>query len=177
MLICSSTFFFSFLTDCSPHGCAHSLTQNYKHKGYLRINISSFCESSIKHDVLIFSLRTSFHIIATAFERLGVPKGIYFIYLDYWIKLKTTWVTHLVMAVLKYNLGRRVKRVQIRSVVLCSFEQFLHLETAWNNHHGSWMNGFFFKWLLFFSLNLWASFFFFFFFEKLMVTFFTVLWN
>lgn len=126
------TFFFP-PPDCSPHGCAHSLTQNYKHKGYLRINISSFCESSINRDVLIFSLRTSFHIIATTFERLGVPKGIYFIYRDYWIKLKTTWVTHLVRAALKYNLGRRV-RVQIRSVVLRSSEQFLHSETAWNNN-------------------------------------------
>lgn len=137
-----------FSTDCSPHGCAHSLTQNYKHKGYLRINISSFCESSINHDVLIFSLRTSFHIIATTFERLGVPKGIYFIYWDYWIKLKTTWVTHLLTVALKYNLGRRV-RVQIRSVVLHSFEQFLHSETAWNID-GFWMNRFFF-WMTRFS--------------------------
>lgn len=143
MLICSSTLFFP-LTDCSPHGCAHSLTQIYKHKGYLHINISSFCESSINRDVLIFSLRTSFHIIATTFERLGVPKGIYFIYRDYWIKLTEMWVSHLVMAALKYNLGRRA-RVQIRSVVLRSFEQFLHLESVWNTD-GAWMNWFFSEW-------------------------------
>lgn len=66
-------------SDCFPHGCPHSLLQNYKHKEDLCINISAFCKSSINHNVLIFSLWTSFYIISLLKEWMSQKGFISFI--------------------------------------------------------------------------------------------------
>lgn len=71
-----------FHMDAFIHYC-----KNYKHKEDLCINMTAFCKSLIKRNVLIFSPRTSFQIISLLKEWMSQKGFISFIRI---IKLNST---------------------------------------------------------------------------------------